>query len=115
MARRISKPCRTCRKLTRNASGYCDDHEEQGTTNWDRWQRKHGNRHKRGYGKDWVKLRRLILERDDNLCIHCLSLGRYTEATHVDHIVPKAKGGTDGEDNLQSLCKSCHEAKTARE
>lgn len=115
MARRIPRPCRSCRSLTRNPSGYCEVHEEQDNSNWDRWQRKHGNRHKRGYGKDWEKIRRIILERDDHLCINCLSEGRYTEATHVDHIEPKSRGGTDDEDNLQSLCKACHESKTARE
>lgn len=33
----------------------------------------------------------------------------------VDHIVGKAKGGTDDPDNLQSLCSPCHDAKSERE
>ena len=33
----------------------------------------------------------------------------------MDHITPKAKGGSDDEGNLQSLCKPCHEAKTTAE
>jgi 5-methylcytosine-specific restriction protein A len=36
-------------------------------------------------------------------------------ATHVDHIKPKAHGGTDDDDNLESLCAACHRAKTATE
>jgi 5-methylcytosine-specific restriction protein A len=34
---------------------------------------------------------------------------------HVDHIVPKAHGGTDDSGNLQTLCRSCHSSKTATE
>jgi 5-methylcytosine-specific restriction protein A len=33
----------------------------------------------------------------------------------VDHIVPLAIGGTDTDDNVQSLCDPCHERKTALE
>ena len=36
-------------------------------------------------------------------------------AKEVDHIITKAKGGTDDPDNLQSLCVQCHREKTARE
>jgi 5-methylcytosine-specific restriction protein A len=38
--------------------------------------------------------------------------GRPTPATQVDHIKPKAKGGTDDDDNLQSICHDCHTEKT---
>jgi 5-methylcytosine-specific restriction protein A len=38
--------------------------------------------------------------------------GRPTPATQVDHIRPKAKGGTDEPANLQSICDECHKAKT---
>ena len=30
----------------------------------------------------------------------------------VDHIVPKAAGGSNADENLQTLCQSCHNAKT---
>lgn len=33
----------------------------------------------------------------------------------VDHIVPKALGGTDSRDNLQVLCRSCNSAKATSE
>ena len=70
------------------------------------------SRHERGYGSAWVKLRLTILKRDGYLCQQCLSQGRPTPATEVDHIRPKAKGGTDDAENLQSLCNPCHYAKT---
>lgn len=73
------------------------------------------SRHERGYGYQWQKLRQVILRRDNYLCQPCLSNGRPTPATEVDHITPKAKGGDDGQDNLQSICRSCHAAKTKAE
>lgn len=57
----------------------------------------------------------MVLTRDDHLCQACLSRDRVTPANQVDHIVPRAKGGTDDMDNLQSLCKPCHDAKSKTE
>ena len=71
------------------------------------------SRHSRGYGTAWDKLRKFILQRDKHLCQACLP--RPTPANHVDHIRPKAKGGTDEPSNLQALCKPCHDAKTLRD
>jgi len=42
-------------------------------------------------------------------------MNRITPATEVDHIVGKAQGGTDAADNLEAICKACHQAKTASE
>lgn len=74
-----------------------------------------GSRHDRGYGKAWVRLRQQALRRDAYLCQPCRANGRVTPATEVDHITPKAKGGTDDMSNLQSICHDCHTAKTARD
>jgi 5-methylcytosine-specific restriction enzyme A len=74
-----------------------------------------GSRHDRGYGSAWVKTRARILERDDYLCQPCLRNGRVTPATEVDHIKPKADGGSDDDDNLQSICHACHVTKTEQE
>jgi 5-methylcytosine-specific restriction enzyme A len=70
------------------------------------------SRHTRGYGAAWVRLRAVILDRDLHLCQPCRRIGRVTPATQVDHIKPKAKGGTDDSDNLQAICEPCHTAKT---
>lgn len=81
---------------------------------------KHHWRHtgtstERGYGAEWRKLRAAALSRDSRLCQDCLRSGKLTPATEVDHITPKAKGGTDELSNLQSICSDCHKSKTARE
>lgn len=73
------------------------------------------SRQSRGYGKQWDRLRIETLEQDGYLCRMCKAKGLLTPATDVDHITPKAKGGTDDASNRQSLCKPCHKAKTITE
>ena len=76
------------------------------------------SRHKRGYGSGWDKIRLIVLKCDNGLCQCSKCQGgkiRVTPATEVDHIIPKAKGGTDRLDNLQSINKQCHKIKTAAE
>jgi len=69
----------------------------------------------RGYGRVWQGYRRAALERDSFLCVTCGRDGRIVAATEVDHVVPRAWGGTDAPENLQSLCGACHRRKTASE
>lgn len=64
---------------------------------------------KRGYGARWQRLRRMYL-RQHPVCVLC---GR--PATDVDHILPKRRGGSDDESNLQALCPDCHARKTNQE
>ena len=80
------------------------------------------SRHSRGYGSAWDKLRQSILERDKYLCQQCLRDGvltglvignrKHPRGATVDHITPKAEGGTDDPSNLEALCRLCHERKT---
>lgn len=77
------------------------------------WSRE--SRHARGYGSVWDKLRLRILARDKRLCQPCKRKGRITAGNEVDHVTPKAKGGTDDEANLECICTECHKAKTTRE
>jgi len=55
------------------------------------------------------------MERDYYLCQPCQQKGYVTRANAVDHILPKANGGTDDMNNLQAICHECHEAKTIEE
>lgn len=57
-------------------------------------------------GAGWSATRRRVLERDGWVCAYC---GR--DATTVDHIHPRAKGGTDDDANLVAACRSCNSQK----
>lgn len=64
--------------------------------------------------KRWQVTRRTVFNRDDWRCVRCGRAGRL----EVDHIIPLRKNpGQDPFDveGLQSLCRSCHMAKTSRE
>ncbi len=113
MPMRPSKVCGhgSCGLLAKSGSRYCDKHNVSG---WGRWQQERGTDTQRGYGWQWRKLRRLILERDNHLCQEHLRQGKLVPATDVDHVVSKASGGTDSENNLQSLCRACHQTKGTR-
>lgn len=79
------------------------------------WQHKTESSAQRGYGSAWRKLRLLVLRRDAGICQPCKKLGILHPGTEVDHIIPKAKGGTDDLDNLQGICTKAHERKTLEE
>lgn len=102
------KPCRQpgCPELTDGR--YCDKHKEQ--IKVPAWESTKTSSTARGYGHRWQKLRRAILMRDP-ICRACDTDLSVT----VDHIMPKAQGGTDAMDNLQGLCRACHTAKTQKE
>ncbi len=72
--------------------------------------------YKRGYNKRWQTVSKSYLN-NHPFCVRCLQEGKYTPATVVDHIKPH-KGNKNlfwDKNNWQSLCKSCHDKKTATE
>ena len=57
----------------------------------------------------WRKLRAGMLARNP-LCKRCEGRGKIVAAEVVDHIVPVSQGGAAfDEENLQCLCKPCHD------
>jgi 5-methylcytosine-specific restriction protein A len=115
-----SRPGKACRQIncpviakTNEHQGYCEAHKDK--AGWNLNERMKGNRHSRGYGNDWDKVKPMVMKRDSYLCQSCIKQGIATTATQVDHIKPKALGGTNALSNLQCLCEPCHIAKTARE
>ena len=63
---------------------------------------------------DWAARRLRILVRDAYTCCVC-GLVVHGRDAHVDHIIPLEDLGSDNDTNLQTLCVSCHGAKTIRE
>ena len=57
----------------------------------------------------WRKIRQRIINRDRGLCQMCGN-----EGDSVDHITPRSQGGTDDDNNLQLLCRSCNSSKGGR-
>lgn len=58
-------------------------------------------------------VRKSILDNQNNECKSCHKIlkGNF----EIDHIIPLATGGTNLRENLQALCKSCHNQKTSNE
>ncbi len=79
----------------------------------DRWR---GSAASRGYDRAWGKLRLAHL-RAEPLCRMCAAAGVVTAATVVDHIQPISVRPELRlvDENLRSLCKSHHDALTARQ
>lgn len=55
-------------------------------------------------------LRYRVLTRASYRCELC-GANAVDAALHVDHIIPRAKGGVDDESNLQALCSTCNSMK----
>jgi hypothetical protein len=60
--------------------------------------------------KQWKKQRERVLRRDNYTCMYC---GQ--EATQVDHIIPRKRGGGHDLDNLVACCAPCNSRKGALE
>jgi len=61
--------------------------------------------------QQWRRMRKHQLARAP-LCAYCEEIGELTPATVADHVVPH-RGVADAffdPDNLQSLCKPCHDS-----
>jgi 5-methylcytosine-specific restriction protein A len=115
MPRKPKTPCRYpgCPRLVEGGS-YCEEHKKEITRQYNTYERdKVAQRFYQS--EEWKATRRRKLQITP-LCEECMRLGKLTKATMVDHIKPIKEGGSPlDQDNLQSLCWSCHSRKSAQE
>lgn len=90
--------CRECGAIT--TERYCPEHKPK-----DRGSRG-------GSTRRWRKLRAHVLARDLYRCQLGL-VGCTVDATHVDHLIPRSKGGKDTMSNLVAACRNCNLKKGA--
>ncbi|MBK8270176.1 MAG: HNH endonuclease [Planctomycetes bacterium] len=69
--------------------------------------------HARGYGRRWEKIAKAFLA-EHPICEN--PFGDHgavvVPSEHVDHVVPRSRGGTDDVANLSAICARCHSKKT---
>ena len=95
-ARLCSRP--GCRQLG-NHSHYNRDAEQ-----------RRGSSTERGYDRRWQRLREMVLK-EEPLCRYCKARGLIVASDTVDHMTPKARGGTDDRGNLCGACEHCNYSK----
>ncbi len=74
-----------------------------------------------------LPVRLVVIERDKCLCQHCGKQGARTTPTssvvinptdnspfEFDHIIPRARGGTDDPENIVLSCRACNRSRNAR-
>lgn len=74
-----------------------------------RTDQQRGSRQARGYDRQWQR-KSARVRREEPACAICGS----TDDLTVDHITPKAAGGTDDRENLTTLCRKHNSAKGGR-
>jgi 5-methylcytosine-specific restriction endonuclease McrA len=102
----IPRACITCGRPSAPGGSRCELHG--GGRGWDRYKARYPERAAQYRDPAW-KTRRQAQLAADPTCAVCRR-----PATDADHVVAVSLGGSfDG--SLQSLCRRCHLAKTARD
>jgi len=86
-----------CPALVEAGTRYCPEHRKI-------YNRRDNSAH---YDSRWRRISKLYLAAHP-LCAECQRAGRLTPATETHHIIPVLAGGSDRDENLMGLCKSCH-------
>jgi len=69
---------------------------------------------------EWYRVRQYVIQRAKGLCEECLRQGRIEAGVEVDHIQPLTDENWQdwnvayNPDNLQLLCRDCHNLKHGR-
>lgn len=101
------KPCTTCATLVTDGTSRCQAHKPLP------WLIRRPEV-KRTTGRKLQAQRAALFARSP-WCVQCQEEGRRVLATIRDHRMPLAEGGTDEDNNIQALCRDCHDIKTASE
>jgi 5-methylcytosine-specific restriction endonuclease McrA len=94
----LPRRCLGCGQLIRGRCTACEARRQA--------KRNRGSTTARGYGAAWQAISRAVLARDGYRCRYCGGL-----ASTTDHVVAKARGGTDDPSNLVACCRSCNSKK----
>ena len=99
------RPCSYpgCPNLTDDR--YCEEHEKKANAQYEKYGRRYKPRVR--YGADWERARKMYAA-EHPFCEECYKRGVLTPVEHVHHIKPLEEGGDHSEENLMSLCRSCH-------
>ncbi len=110
MPKKPKRPCSHpgCPKLTDGR--FCEEHTKQEAKRYEKYDRDPAV-HRR-YGRAWTRIRNRYAAAHP-FCEDCYKRGILTPMEEVHHILPLSRGGTHADDNLMSLCKSCHSRITA--
>lgn len=107
------RPCLDCGTLHRNASR-CDSCQAARDA---AHEQRRGSATARGYGSAWQRTRAAVLAEHQRawpgLCPGWQRPAHPSDDLTVDHVIPKALGGTDARENLQVLCRPCNSAKAS--
>ncbi len=68
-----------------------------------------GVEYQNGEQKDFWNVREYVLHRDGHICQSCKGKSK-DKILNVHHITHRTDGGTDKQDNLLTLCETCHKA-----
>lgn len=104
MANKLAHACGVmgCPNLAYD-SPYCPQHTREKALK-DNRQRKRKQANQYYNSTEWRKLSKRLLK-EYPVCEVCST--RRSELVH--HIIPRSAGGTDSEENLLVVCRSCHE------
>lgn len=111
MPNKPRKPCAypSCPRLTHGR--YCEEHTKVMNDRYNKYERPYNSSSR--YGSLWRKIRNRYIKAHP-YCEECLKNRKLTKAEEVHHIIPLNDGGTHADENLMSLCKSCHSRITAK-
>lgn len=111
---RRNRPCLDCGRLTRNPSR-CDEHQAAWQARQDQLR---GSATQRGYDSQWQRTAKAAVAahraaHGDWCPGHGVPAHQSSDLT-ADHIVPKARGGSDSAENVAVLCRSCNARKHSK-